>query len=293
MSSSSSCIRNISDTAHLVAMYRALETERPDALFQEPFARLLAGGKGEMLMEVLGDKRNGTNAIAVRTYVIEELIVQLVNSEGIDTVLNLGAGLDTRPYRLSLPSSLHWIEVDLPDILSYKEEKLKNEQPACFLELVKMDLSDITTRNALFSRVNTTAKQVLVITEGLLGYLLPEQVTSLAANIHGQPNFRWWLFELLPPSALQIPQKHHLQKRFDQYFANGNATMLFAPEQGAEFFRQYGWKVALLRSFWEESRRLKRQIQLAWFLELLFRWFAKKHWETFSKQDGIVLLERT
>ena len=292
MNSSSFRIRNISDTAHLVAMYRALETESPDALFKDPFARLLAGGKGEMLMEVVGDKQYGTKAIAIRTHVIDQIIVQLVNLEGIDTVLNLGAGLDTRPYRLSLPSSLHWIEVDLPDILSYKQEKLKSEQPICFLELVKMDLGDIIAINALFSRVNTAAKQVLVITEGLLGYLPPAQVASLAANLREAPNFRWWLFELLPSSALQIPQRHHLHKRFDQYFANGNATMLFAPEQGAEFFRQYGWKVALLRSFWEESRRLKRQIQLAWLLELLFRWFAKEHWETLNKQDGIVLLER-
>lgn len=53
--------------------------------------------------------------------------------------------------------------------------------------------------------------------------------------------------------------------------------MLFAPEEGAEFFQQYGWKVALLRSFREESRRLKRQIRLAWLLELLIRWFAQEH----------------
>lgn len=273
-------------------MYRALETERPDALFQDPFARLLAGGKGELLMEVVGDKRRGTNAIAVRTCVIDELIVQLVNLEGM-AVLNLGSGLDTRPYRLSLPSSLHWIEVDLPDILSYKEEKLKSEQPTCCLELVKMNLSDITARKALFSRINTTAKQVLVITEGLLGYLLPDEVASLAANLHEQPNFRWWLFELLPPSVLHLSQRHHLHKRFDQYFANGNATMLFAPEKGAEFFRQYGWNVALLRSFWKESRRLKRQIRLAWLFEILIRWFAKERWETLNKQNGIVLLERS
>ena len=282
----------LSETAHLVAMYRALETERPDALFRDPFARRLAGALGEALVEMLEDKQNAINAIAVRTYLIDELILRLVNSEGIDTVLNLGSGFDTRPYRLSLPSSLRWIEVDLPAILSYKEEKLKSEQPACLLELVKLDLSDISLRNALFSRVQTAAKQVLVIAEGLLVYLPPEQVAELAIDLHNQLNFRWWLFEIMSSSTLQQSHKYQVQKKFDQYFAAGNTTWLFAPEAGAEFFRQYGWQVNEFRSNWEELHRLKRETRLVLILKLLVRWFAKKRWEALSQRDGIVLLER-
>lgn len=273
-------------------MYRALETERPDALFQDPFARRLAGALGETLMEMLGDKQNATNAIAVRTCVIDELILRLVYSKGIDTVLNLGAGLDTRPYRLSLPSSLRWIEVDLPAILSYKEQKLQNEQPACLLELVHLDLSDISLRNVLFSRVKTAAKQVLVIAEGFFVYLPPEQVASLAEDLHKQLNFRWLLLEVLSSFTLQQFHKYQVKKIFDQYFAAGNATWLFAPEEGAEFFRQYGWQVNEFRSNWEELRRLKRETRLVWLLKLLVRWFAKEHWENFSQRDGIVLLQR-
>lgn len=292
MSDSFSPINNISETAYLVAMYRAVETERPDALFQDPFARPLAGGRGEILMEVVGDKQYGANAIAVRTYVIEELIGQVIESKGIDTVLSLGAGLDTRPYRLSLPSSLRWIEVDLPTILSYKEEKLKNEQPICSLELVKLDLADIIARNALFSRVNMMAKQVLVITEGLLGYLPKQQVASLATDLYKQPNFRWWLFEMFSPFPRQSTSTHQPHKRFEQYFGAGMATMQFTPEEGAAFFWQYGWQVAELRSFWKESCRLKRGIRLMWLLQLLIPWLVKEPWETFCKRDGIVLLER-
>ena len=44
-------------------------------------------------------------------------------------VVNLAAGLDTRPYRMDLPSSLLWVEVDLPDLLDYKEGVLKSESP--------------------------------------------------------------------------------------------------------------------------------------------------------------------
>ena len=44
-------------------------------------------------------------------------------------VVNLAAGLDTRPYRMDLSSSRLWVEVDLPDLLDYKEEVLKGESP--------------------------------------------------------------------------------------------------------------------------------------------------------------------
>ncbi|HMC32560.1 MAG TPA: class I SAM-dependent methyltransferase [Candidatus Angelobacter sp.] len=54
-------LRNISDTALWVAIYRARETERPDALFRDPFARKLAGARGEQIAQEmqLGSVMNG------------------------------------------------------------------------------------------------------------------------------------------------------------------------------------------------------------------------------------------
>ena len=46
-------IRNVSDTALWVAIYRAMESERPDALFQDPYARRLGGERGQAIVEAL------------------------------------------------------------------------------------------------------------------------------------------------------------------------------------------------------------------------------------------------
>ena len=286
MSISSSPIEHISDTACWAATFRAMETERPDAHFRDPFARILAGERGEEIVRTVGGGKSSGLAVVVRTCVIDELILRLIEKEGVDTVLNLAAGLDTRPYRLSLPSSLHWIEADFPGILSYKEQKLARERPVCSLELVKLDLTDVASRNALFSRVSTAAKQVLVLTEGLLVYLTPAQVTSLAADLHAQPNFRWWLFELMSPFGLKS-----VQMKYDKYLAAGNTRMQFAPKEGIEFFLRCSWKVAEFRSVWEESHRLNRNIRLGWLLRLLAR-FSAKYREIFYKMANIVLLER-
>jgi methyltransferase (TIGR00027 family) len=286
-------MNKISETAYLVAMYRAIESERPDALFQDPFARLLAGGQGQLLVAILGDQKQATNIIATRTYVIDRMIEQLVRSHKIDTVVNLGAGLDTRPYRLSLPRSLHWIEVDLPDILIYKENKLQDQQPVCSLQRVQLDLSNLGLRKSLFAEINATATKVLVLTEGLLSYLPEEQVGLLAEDLKEQPNFRWWLFELVSAFGLQQFRLLWREKIFNQYFSENNTSVfLFAPEYGLDFFHHCGWRTSEFHSIWKESRRLKRGVRFAAFLELLMRWFAKQYWRALNRSIGIALLER-
>ncbi len=61
---------------------------------------------------------------------------------GADFVVNLAAGLDAQPYRIKLPTTLQWLEVDLPDIVYYEEDVLENEKPRCRLERIPLDLSD-------------------------------------------------------------------------------------------------------------------------------------------------------
>ncbi|MBF2068007.1 MAG: class I SAM-dependent methyltransferase [Calothrix sp. C42_A2020_038] len=282
-------MKNIADTAYLVAMYRALESERVNALFRDPYARLLAGGKGAMLVEVIGETEKITNAIALRTRLIDEQIEKLVNSKNIDTVLNLAAGLDARPYRLSLPNSLRWIEVDLPEILIEKEQKLHHAQPICSLKRIKLDITDKFLRKRLFAEISQNSKQVLVITEGLLSYLPEIQVASIAADIYEQSKFTWWLFELESADTLQYYDKVYARKIFDQYFASGNRTLLFAPREGTNFFEKYGWRVAESLCACKELRRLKRQVKLAWLVELLNQ--AKLN-NIHNQQSSIVLLRR-
>ncbi len=120
-------IQNVSDTARWVAMYRAYETERPDAHFHDPFARRLAGPDGEAIMRSVPGGMRTSWPMVVRTVAIDGFITRAVNDDGVDTVLNLAAGLDARPWRMELPASLHWIDVDLPEILGYKQRELANE----------------------------------------------------------------------------------------------------------------------------------------------------------------------
>jgi O-methyltransferase involved in polyketide biosynthesis len=97
--------------------------------------------------------------------------------------VNLAAGLDARPYRMQLPSTLLWVEVDLPEIVAYKEEMLANEKPRCRLERISLDLSDVGARQALFANLDRKATKVVVMSEGLLIYFTAEEVGSLTRDL--------------------------------------------------------------------------------------------------------------
>ena len=278
-------VEHISDTARWVAVYRAMETERPDAHFRDPYARRLAGEQGETIVRSLRGGRAMAWAMIVRTALLDEMIGRAV-SQGADLVLNLAAGLDTRPYRLDLPPQLRWVEVDLPAILDYKESQLRTESPRCALERVRLDLTDLDARRALFARLGGEARRVTVVTEGLLAYLTPEQVAGLATDLHAPPTFARWMTELAAPWLLRYMQRKYRKVTG----AGGTAPMHFGPAEGAAFFRPFGWAVAAERSMLEEARRLQREMPLAWLWRMF--WFTEKQRERARRISQIIELVR-
>src|SRR5438046_8072726 len=126
-----------------------------------------------------------------RTWLIDNVISSQVKL-GTDMVVNLAPGLDARPYRMNLPGSLQWIEVDLSEILAYKEDVLRNEAPVCQVERVRLDLSDVRARGELFSQLGRRANRAVVISAGLLVYLDEKAVTSIRQDLAFLHSFHHW-----------------------------------------------------------------------------------------------------
>jgi methyltransferase (TIGR00027 family) len=245
-------IRDISDTARWVAVYRAQETERDDAVFRDPFARALAGERGEQIAAALPVGDSDAWPFVVRTYLFDRFVTRLVN-HGVELVVNLAAGLDTRPYRMALPPSLRWVEVDLPDILDYKEAVLGDAQPVCALERVRLDLSNDDARRGLFARLGRSAGRVAILCEGLLLYLMPHEVASLARDLAGPPSFHHWVVDLMSPGVLEI-----LKERAGEAVSQAGAPFLFAPADGPPFFTPHGWTPVEVKSMLKAGAKLER-----------------------------------
>jgi methyltransferase (TIGR00027 family) len=256
-------IRDISDTARWVAYYRAQETDRPDALFRDPYARLLAGERGEQIAKAQTFADENAWSFLARTVLFDRFISEAVRS-GADLVVNLAAGLDTRPYRMDLPKTLRWVEVDLPGILDYKEHILKAAAPVCALERVRLDLSDVAARRTLFSRLAAGAAHAVIVTEGLLIYLEAAAVAALANDLAAAPSFRSWITDLASPGLVKM-----MIARGGAMTAAAGAPFKFAPPEGPDFFARLGWPPMKVSSLLKTAGTLNRLPFLLKLLSLL------------------------
>jgi len=292
-------IKNVSDTAFMVAVYRAIESERADALFHDPLASKLAGEHGRRIVAHMSRglwpgwtiamrTRVMVWVMAIRTRIIDDFIVAAV-AQGADAILNLGAGLDARPYRLEIPPSLCWIEVDYPAMIEFKDDCLRQETPRCRLERVKLDLADVSARSQLFSQLGSRFTNVLVLTEGLIPYLSVEQVAGLAEDLKAQRSFRRWIVDYFSRETLRWRKRAAVQR------AMQNAPFLFEPNDYFGFFGEHGWRPTEIRYLWDEGRRLNRPLPIPWIAILRFAFtslfMSKQRRDARRKFAAYVLLE--
>lgn len=280
-------LQDVSDTALWVAYYRGEESERADALFHDPFAKRLAGERGRRIALGMGQTSRYTRwTLTIRTVLIDRFIEAAIRDQHIDTVLNLGAGLDSRPYRLPLPRSLGWIEVDHDRIIAHKESLLAKEEPRCALERIRLDLSDRAARQQLFAEVSRRSRKVLVLTEGVLPYLAPEAVAELADDLHAHSNFAFWIAEYFSRESYRYIDNPQRRKQMK------NAPFLFFPDDWFGFFRARGWVAQETKYIGEETFRLGRKPPMPWYGFLLLPLVPREKREGFRRMTGYTLFAR-
>jgi O-methyltransferase involved in polyketide biosynthesis len=144
---------------------------------------------------------------------------------------------------MKLPPGLRWVEVDLPGVIDYKQEILREQKPVCELQRLRADLSDVSARRELFARLASLGKRALVVTEGLLIYFSAAEVGAFAIDLADAPSFRPWIVDLVSPGLLRIGQK----KTMSQLSASG-PSFKFGPKEGPDFLIPYGWTPLEVRS---------------------------------------------
>jgi methyltransferase (TIGR00027 family) len=280
-------ITHVSDTALWVAMYRAMESDRPDALFRDRYARRLAGPRGAAIVKTMPQGVTQAWAMIVRTQVFDEILLRLVAEGKIDEVLNLAAGLDVRPFRLELPPELRWTDVDFPDVIDYRAKGLTGEKPSCRYEAVGIDLADRGVRRALFDRIDARSNRVLVVSEGLLIYLDATEVSSLATDLAARSHFSYWIADLASPLLLT-----YMNRTWGKRLTEKTVRFKFGLEDRAAFFRPLGWREIEYRSNWQEARRLDRRMRLSWLWDIVAMLQPPARRAQFQSMAGTLLMER-
>ena len=282
-------IENVPDTAFMAAAYRAIESERKEALFRDPLADKLAGERGRAIIASLPPRAMmGGWSVIIRTCIIDELIQQAI-ARGVDTILNLGAGLDTRPYRMTLPETLRWIEADHPAIIDWKRTRLAQENPHCQLERIALDLADAQARRQLLDDAASRSRNVLVLTEAVTPYLSEAAVAALGADLRARAGMKYWLVDYFSPASYEYRRRSGMSR------AMKNAPFLFEPENYFGFFAATGWQPKEIKYFAEEAERLRHPAPFPWHVRLitsvLGMLMPPEKWRVMNRYAGFVLFE--
>ena len=235
-------IAHVSDTALMVAACRALEFDSPDGFVRDPFAARLAGERGMSILRALPHPQMMQFGIGVRSRFMDELVLEALASEKITTVLSLGCGLDTRPWRLQLPPELRWIEVDFTDMLDFKNALMSAETPLCRREFISADVNDAAQRRNLYAAVGSAP--ALMITEGFLMYLPGATVRELAAEAWDTSSIAHWMSDITT-----TPFMRAISMNTPQSVRNVQAPDSLNGEQILETIQGQGWRTAARRSY--------------------------------------------
>jgi len=254
-------IEHVSDTAFLVAHARAVETARSDALFSDPLAAVLAGDKGRAIAAAFPPMTAWQ--VSMRTLVIDSFLRQAW-SDGVRLFVNLGAGLDTRPYRLELPPDARWVEADYPDVIAYKESRLEHEAPRCTLERVGVDLADAGARRSFLDRLGAGSQRTVVLTEGVVPYLDLAQAAALADDLRTLAGLEGWIVDYISPETHK-----YRDRRVGRQLAK--AQFKFRPDDWFEFFASHGFKPRSVQYLADEAQRVGRPPPLPWTARFLMK----------------------
>lgn len=238
-----STIDGLGLTSRWVAALRERESQRPDRLFDDPFAGALAGDAGRAMMAAVEadlPAMAGTRGLAVRTRYLDDMLAAAI-AEGVRQVVILAAGMDARAYRLPWPAGTVIYEVERADVMALNERVMATlgAAPKAERRAVRIDLRD-DFASALRERGFQAGQPAAFLVEGLLVYL-PDRPAVLRilreVAALGAPG-SWIGLDVVGERFLSLPMVEPVQRRL----AAMEATWSFGTDDPAALLREAGFE---------------------------------------------------
>ena len=233
-------------TACWIAASRALETESATPLFNDPYARELAGDAGFAMMSVMRGAMGMANTsgpdlyLSIRTRFLDDGLLQAVGESSIMQTVILAAGMDTRALRLEWPARMTVYEIDRDDVFDRKEDVLGrvNARPTCDRRIVRADLAKPWVQQLLDAGFDPT-RPTAILAEGLLMYLDESAALDLFTQVKGLACEGSWIgMDLVNSEMLTSPYTAGYLKKL----AELGCPWAFGVSDPVAFLAQYGWR---------------------------------------------------
>lgn len=229
----------VASTAQWMAADRARESARPDRLFDDPLADLLAGPEGVDLMGRMEAGIPASPTLPIRTRFFDEALGRLLVSHRVAQVVLVAAGMDARAFRLELPDGVTMFEVDRPEVLELKAARLAetSARPRCRRVTVAADLTgewDAALTDAGFD----PHRAAVFLAEGLLAYLDQSQVERLLDLLASLGAAGSFLLADLPG----LDARRALQQPWLRSLDDAGMGWRFGTDDPEALFAAHGWE---------------------------------------------------
>lgn len=231
----------LASTARWTAAVRALESEREDRLFTDPWAADLAGEEGAAWLAQRSP--DSVLPIVLRTRFFDDFLHRIAAQDAIRQIVLLAAGLDTRAFRLAWPAGMQLFELDQPDVLQHKERVLRSAgaMPACERRIIDVDLTS-AWQTALLQAGFDPDRPSGWLLEGFLFYLPNEHITHILDEVSDLTAPSSWLgFDIINSAVLTFLWTRPWVEMQASYGAPWTGTL----DDPAAFLDALGWKVVL------------------------------------------------
>jgi len=255
-------VSKTSRTAQYMAFFRALETKRNEneRLFSDPYAIHFIDSKLRLavnlspysffrkyISSIINKKIPGALSSGIaRTKYIDSLLENAI-SKGVEQVIILGSGFDTRAVRLDFLKSIPVIEIDHPNTSNFKAEIYKKRigkipENVTFLQIDfnKEDLNQLAIKHNL-----DFSKPTAVIWEGVTNYLTEEAVKSTFSFISKFAHNSHIIFTYVHKDILQNPDSFLGGEKLLKDLENIEEHWTFGlfPEELPNFLNQFDIKL--------------------------------------------------
>jgi methyltransferase (TIGR00027 family) len=173
-------MKPISQTAFYCCGVRMQDAASARPVCNDAYAKIFMNEDGLRILEKFKDEVNPNTSNVARARVIDDVLREELKANPNLRVVLIGAGFDSRAYRLK---GGKWIELDEPQVIAYKNERLPASQAQNPLQRISIDFANETVEEKL--REFTGAGPTVVVIEGVFMYLEEETIRGLLWTLHG------------------------------------------------------------------------------------------------------------
>lgn len=245
---SDSVERSLILSAQMVAANRALETDRELPLYRDPLAHDLAGIEGRAVWQALqrtmwpGFSSGPDPFLTISIRFFDDALIEAVRTEAITQVVIVGAGMDTRAFRIEWPDNLHLYEVDIAEMFEQKEPVLHRlaAQPTCHRHTIVASPSRSMKRPLRRAGFDSARKTAFLVER--LQHLPPERADGFLREISALASEGSWIgFSAATSATLRSTFMEPWLRKLE---AAGLPPWTFGVDEPDAWLASHGWNAS-------------------------------------------------